>query len=91
MNWFARKSEVEQLRGELTAILDRVRVLESKQHSFRIGELNPYMLAAYWIPDQRPEVTHAEAIQLLMDHLGLKFRKTDAVPSVVLLEKTGKK
>ena len=76
MKWFARREDFAELENKVNRMRDRVFELECKQHTFEAGKADPLYNIVPCAP--RQQVTHAEAIQLLMDHLGLEF---EAIPA----------
>jgi hypothetical protein len=92
--WEEMKRKVESLetcvRGP-ASISQRVSDLEQQTQPFRVGEAPAYYnmtLSMYHqYVDPRPKVSMKQAIEMVMEHLKLRFSKTDAVPERVDLEK----
>ena len=76
MKWFTRREDFAELEKQVNKLRDRVFDLECKQHTFEVGKAD--LLHNIVLCAPRQQVTHAEAIQLLMDHLGLEF---EAIPA----------
>lgn len=85
------ESELKDLRDRYYKLLERVTIMEGEISPYRIGD-DPRLIGGVWygypgLEDHRPKVTLRQAIDMLRDHLKLKFTKTDAVPERIELEK----
>jgi hypothetical protein len=91
--WVSRR-EFDELKRELSELRKRHEELANTfsdvTEPFRIGELTIGQHNLCWYPgwqDPRPKVTLRQAIDMLREHLKLKFTKTDAVPERIELER----
>lgn len=89
---FGRKTkqlerELKDLRDKYNNLSERLHQIESDVAPFRIGEISYINYYPYECPDRRPKVTLREAIELLCDHLKLRWTHVSSVPARVELEK----
>lgn len=89
---FWKESRVAELERQVKSLRERLEKAEIELAPFRVGELPPYWWehGFYMRSDPRPTITHARLLRMIMDHVGVKLRKTDAVPEVVSLEKVSR-
>lgn len=84
----AHEKELKELRARHYKMVERVIELERELEPFRIGEIeyNPYTFAHNY-QDKRPKVTLRQSIEMLREHLKLRWTHTKSVPERVELER----
>ena len=89
--WVSRK-RFDALQQEVKDLREKV----DKTHSYAIEELAPFRVGkmdysyswnTYLYSDRRPKVTLRQAIDMLREHLNVKWTKVDAVPERIELAK----
>ena len=88
---FWKESRVKELERKVQELSDRLYKAESAFAPMPVGELPSWWWqCSYLQKDPRPSVTHAQDIQMLLDHGGIEFKKIDGTPERVVLEKKPK-
>lgn len=92
-NFKELRREIKDLREMHLALAGRVSQLEAEVAPFRIGP-DPYavsgyeaLMRGYPATDPRPKVSFRLAIDLLREHLKLRWAHVDTVPARIELEK----
>ena len=83
----ALRQELEDLKAANKSLRRRVEELETVVEPFRIGDLDRPLYFGMPVNDTRPKVTVSKAIELIMDHLKIKFGVKKAISQCIEVEK----
>jgi hypothetical protein len=88
---FWQESRVKYLEAQVKDLTERLRKVEAEVAPFRVGNFPTWYLPSMcYGADPRPTVTHSDAINLLMRHVGVEFKKIPGTPEQIVLEKKPK-
>ena len=84
--------EMNDLRERIGKLQERVAALEAETAPFRIGPDHRESdgLCFYNYPDQRPKLSTRKAIELIREHLKLRWSHIPALPECIVVEKERK-
>ena len=87
---FGRGKLLERIK-KLEEELKRVEQDMVRCRNIVLRKPDPYGIYSFWPDHIRHQISHGDAIQKILDHMGLKFEYVEGTPANVVLSKVPKK